>query len=692
MTKASQTETKGTGAPSKKSVILSVLLGTIAIFIVGALCLGGYQSWSLTTQSEQTAKQQAIRTLVMYAKRLSSDVKNLTKNVTSGSKYLKEITQSKQFRVRPEEKDAHGLPVLAHGDDAIDGTYGTFAMFASKYPDMLISFIICDAKENCWDSVVPEKKDYTADLDGKPIKRAGLLKALNGKQSVSEFLDIGKDTFFIGYDIVQVTEEGGYTIVSRIGEKTSASKDFERDLLAEVINENDAQQILIDGSTGQITAHRNKDYLGKGPSDGGDWAIFNEVLSLKDKTIQGEGDNVVRTPMEVNYVWGDDSRTLWGQYVPEVNKIIASSVSKKNSRWQAIKVSAVVGIELLALGLFVLLYLGFKLRKTLKPLQVATEELGKMAAGDLRVSFPEVRVNDEVGIMIQSACQLQTSLKTIIGSLQAVAEKVVGSQQAITAKSQEVAKLTGEQSDKTSDMAASIEQMTVSIQLGSQNLAEVSDFARTQMQVCIQGNENSVASATKMNEVMHDVKQVDVAVGGLAEISNKISSIISVIKEIAEQTNLLALNAAIEAARAGGQGRGFAVVADEVRKLAERTSRATTETAQMIGDIQSSVSAIRGDVTKVVDRVDGAQDGVSKVTTSLSVISEGAANTESRIATINTQTQEQTSAVTAIAQSIERIAVMSEDCATLARESGDIAAGLQAPSAELTTIVKQFKI
>ena len=68
------------------------------------------------------------------------------------------------------------------------------------------------------------------------------------------------------------------------------------------------------------------------------------------------------------------------------------------------------------------------------------------------------------------------------------------------------------------------------------------------------------------------------------------------IDEIAGQTNLLALNAAIEAARAGDAGKGFAVVADEVRKLAKRSSSATKEIADVIGQVQSrtaqAVSAI----------------------------------------------------------------------------------------------------
>lgn len=75
-------------------------------------------------------------------------------------------------------------------------------------------------------------------------------------------------------------------------------------------------------------------------------------------------------------------------------------------------------------------------------------------------------------------------------------------------------------------------------------------------------------------------------VSGLAGAAQRIGDVVSLINSIADQTNLLALNATIEAARAGEAGRGFSVVAQEVKSLAAQTSKATSEIAAQIGEVQ----------------------------------------------------------------------------------------------------------
>ncbi|WP_371915263.1 methyl-accepting chemotaxis protein [Pseudomonas sp. PA27(2017)] len=103
--------------------------------------------------------------------------------------------------------------------------------------------------------------------------------------------------------------------------------------------------------------------------------------------------------------------------------------------------------------------------------------------------------------------------------------------------------------------------------------------------------------------ISEELDKVSEQISALSTQSERINSIVQVIRGIADQTNLLALNAAIEAARAGELGRGFAVVADEVRNLASRTSQATVEINEVVqlnqNLTQSAVASMLGSQEKV---------------------------------------------------------------------------------------------
>jgi methyl-accepting chemotaxis protein len=126
------------------------------------------------------------------------------------------------------------------------------------------------------------------------------------------------------------------------------------------------------------------------------------------------------------------------------------------------------------------------------------------------------------------------------------------------------------------------------------------DIARETDESAIKGARSVEETVQVVRSIAAELSQVSENIGALSTQSERISSIVQVIRGIAEQTNLLALNAAIEAARAGEQGRGFAVVADEVRNLAARTSKATLE----INDV---VLVNHDLATKAVSFMDGSK-------------------------------------------------------------------------------------
>ncbi|WP_300246856.1 methyl-accepting chemotaxis protein [Pseudomonas sp.] len=314
-----------------------------------------------------------------------------------------------------------------------------------------------------------------------------------------------------------------------------------------------------------------------------------------------------------------------------------------------------------------------------------------IAAGRLDSSISATG-RDEVSNLLQAFAAMQERLRTMISQIKQGADQLVSASQSISSASLQLSASAQEQSHSASSMAATVEELTVSINHVADNAGDAHALSSESGRQSEEGGSVIQDTLGSMRLIADTVQASATQIGELGQHAEQISSIVSVIKGIAEQTNLLALNAAIEAARAGEQGRGFAVVADEVRLLAQRTANSTQEITEMVGKIQlgtrEAVSSMDVGVNQVKNGVELAQQAGEAIVN----IRTSSGNVVRVVDQISLALREQTAASQDVARNVERIAQMSQQNSQAVEETTETARSLQQLAQNLEQQVNVFHL
>jgi methyl-accepting chemotaxis protein len=311
--------------------------------------------------------------------------------------------------------------------------------------------------------------------------------------------------------------------------------------------------------------------------------------------------------------------------------------------------------------------------------------------GDLTVRIA-TNSEDEIGDLVYWFNQFMDKLQGVVKDVVEASLPLSNLAQNLRGLTEETQRTIDVQQKSATNAKRAVDTMSGSVDGVAHSAAQAAGDANEATSAASEGRQIVQQTVASIQQLADNVRETADVIARLESDSNKVGSVLDVIKGIAEQTNLLALNAAIEAARAGEQGRGFAVVADEVRTLASRTQQSTEEIQSTIEQLQNAAHSAVEVMARGTEQAGSSVETANKAGLSLETIT----STIGRINQMNEQiahnTEDQRSVAIDIVRHVDEIHERTEQTASRSGELGTMCNELADLAQHLESIAKQFRV
>jgi len=330
-------------------------------------------------------------------------------------------------------------------------------------------------------------------------------------------------------------------------------------------------------------------------------------------------------------------------------------------------------------------------RQIIIPLRQTLRAAERVASGDLTQNL-QVNRRDELGQLQASMQRMTQGLRELIGGIGDGVTQIASAAEQLSAVTEQTSAGVNNQKVETDQVATAMNQMTATVHEVARNAEQASEAALMADQQAREGDRVVGEAVAQIERLAGEVVNSSEAMNQLKAESDKIGSVLDVIKSVAQQTNLLALNAAIEAARAGEAGRGFAVVADEVRSLAQRTQQSTEEIEELIAGLQSGTQRVASVMDNSRQLTDSSVELTRRAGSSLETITRTVSSIQAMNQQIATAAEEQTAVAEEINRSVMNVRDISDQTSAASEETASSSVELARLGTHLQGLVGRFRL
>jgi methyl-accepting chemotaxis protein len=330
-------------------------------------------------------------------------------------------------------------------------------------------------------------------------------------------------------------------------------------------------------------------------------------------------------------------------------------------------------------------------RQITVPLGQTLVAVERVASGDLTHNLSVDR-RDELGQLQGSIQRMTVGLRELISGIGEGVTQIASAAEELSAVTEQTSAGVNSQKVETDQVATAMHEMTATVQEVARNAEEASEAAVAADLQAREGDKVVNEAIAQIERLATEVGHSTEAMAELKRESDKIGSVLDVIKSVAQQTNLLALNAAIEAARAGEAGRGFAVVADEVRSLAQRTQKSTEEIEELISGLQNGTRQVATIMDNSRELTVSSVELTRRAGSSLESITRTVSAIQSMNQQIAAAAEEQSATAEEINRSVLNVRDVSEQTSAASEETAASSVELARLGSHLQALVGRFRV